>query len=167
VELLPGRARLDGLALMALTAGCGLAPGEVPAVRGGDLRVTAQGMVVLDAPWLGRLVACRSGWEQTLAELAQVAGDGYLFRPGRKVEAAKNLVSSWPARHRPHAGLPPLAARRLRTTWIVDLLRQRIDPALVADAAGMRSAAGLAPYFHWVPPLGPEQAAELLRGSRP
>ncbi|MFJ2111347.1 hypothetical protein ACIOEX_05410 [Streptomyces sp. NPDC087850] len=167
VELLPGRARLDGLALMALTAGCGLAPGEVPAVRGSDLRVTAQGMVVLDVPWLGRLVACRSGWEQTLAELAQVAGNGYLFRPGRKVEAAKNLVSSWPARHRPHPGLPPLAARRLQTTWIVDLLRQRIDPALVADAAGMRSAAGLAPYFHWVPPLGPEQAAALLRGPRP
>jgi len=167
VELLPGRARLDGLALMALTAGCGLTPGEVPAVRGSDLRVIAQGMVVLDAVWLERLVACRAPWEQTLAELAAAAGNGYLFRPGRKVEAAKNLVSSWPARHKPHAGLPSLAARRLRTTWIVDLLRQRIDPALVADAAGMTSAAALGPYFHWVPPLAPRQAAELLRGPRP
>lgn len=163
-ELLPGRARLDGLALMALGAGCGLQPGEVPAVRGSDLRVTARGMVVLDAPWLGRLVTCRAPWEQTLAELAVLAGDDYVFRPSRKVEAAKNLVSSWPARHRPHAGLPALAARRLRTTWIVDLLGQRIDPALVADAAGMRSTAALGPYFHWVPPLAPEQAAELLRG---
>jgi hypothetical protein len=70
VELLPGRARLDGLALMALSAGCGLNPGEVPAVRGGDLRVTEYGMVVLDAPWLDRLIACRVPWEQTLAELA-------------------------------------------------------------------------------------------------
>ncbi|WP_405898268.1 hypothetical protein OG242_12685 [Streptomyces sp. NBC_00727] len=164
-ELLPGRARLDGLAMMALTAGCGLNPGELPTVRGSDLRITDSGMVVIDAPWLGRLVACRAEWEATLAELAQIAGNSYLFRPGRKVEAAKNLVSSWPARHRPHAGLPPLSARRLRTTWIVDLLRQRIDPALVAQAAGMNSAASLGPYFHWVPPLAPEQAAELLRGQ--
>lgn len=93
-----------------------------------------------------------------------MAGHDYLFRPGRKVAAAKNLVNSWPARHRPHAGLPALSARRLRTTWIVNLLRQRIDPVLVAKAAGMRSPAGLAPYFHWVPPLSTEQAAELLRG---
>ncbi|MFI7341836.1 hypothetical protein ACIBUY_28330 [Streptomyces sp. NPDC050085] len=165
-EMLAGRARLDGLTLMALAAGCGLAPGELRAVRGTDLRTTPQGVVVIDAPWLDRLVACRAGWEECLAELAQLAGDAYLFRPGRKVEAAKNLVSSWPARHRPHAGLPRLEARRLRSTWIVELLRQRIDPVLVAEAAGMSSAAALAPYFHWVPPLDPEQAAELLRGPR-
>ncbi|MFF2638259.1 hypothetical protein ACFVUB_00275 [Streptomyces niveus] len=109
-------------------------------------------------------MTCRAPWEQTLAEFAATAGNGYVFRPGRKVEASKNLVSSWPARHRPHAGLPALTARRLRTTWIVDLLGQRIDPALVADAAGMRSAAALGPYFRWVPPLAPEQVAELLRG---
>lgn len=90
-----------------------------------------------------------------------------MFRPGRKVKAAKNLVSSWPARHQPHGGLPALAARRLRTRWIVDLLRQRIDPALIAQAAGMASAAALGPYFHWVPPLAPEQTADLLRGPRP
>lgn len=167
VELLPGRARLDGLALMALTAGCGLAPGELRAVRGSDLRTTPHGVVLIEAPWLERLVACRAEWEQCLAELAELAGDDYLFRPGRKAEAAKNLVSSWPARHRPHAELPRLEDRRLRTTWIVELLRQRIDPVLIAQATGMTSAAGLAPYFHWVPPLAPEQTAQLLRGPHP
>ncbi|WP_411098861.1 hypothetical protein [Streptomyces sp. x-45] len=166
VELLPGRARLDGLALMALAAGCGLAPGELRAVRGRDLRAMPQGVVLVDAPWLDRLVACRAEWEEALAELGELAGEAYLFRPGRKVEAAKNLVSSWSLRHRPHVGLARLEARRLRTTWIVGLLRQRIDPVLIAQAAGMRSAAALGPYFHWVPPLSPEQAAELLRGAR-
>lgn len=167
VELLPGRARLDGLALMALAAGCGLAPGELRAVRGDDLRTTPQGVVLVDPLWLERLVACRAEWEEALAELVDLAGDGYLFRPGRKVKSPKNLVGSWSLRHRPHAGLPHLEARRLRSTWIVGLLRQRIDPALIAQAAGMRSVAALAPYFHWVPALSPEQTAELLRGARP
>ncbi|WP_242539426.1 hypothetical protein [Streptomyces albidoflavus] len=167
VELLPGRARLDGLALMALATGCGLAPDELRAVRGHDLRTTSQGLVLVDAPWLDRLVACRAEWEVDLTNLAELAGNAYLFRPGRKVEAAKNLVSSWSLRHRPHAGLLHLEAHRLRTTWIVGLLRQRVDPVLIAQAAGMRSVAALFPYFHWVPPHSPEQAAEPLRGARP
>ncbi|MFF7685231.1 hypothetical protein ACFZB6_03655 [Streptomyces syringium] len=165
-ELLAGRARLDGLALMAMTAGCGLAPGELSVVRGTDIRTTRCGIALVEPPWLNRLVACGADWEETLSELAAIAGEDYMFRPQRKVTAAKNLVNSWPARHRPHAGLPPLSARRLRSTWIVGLLTMRIDPALVAESAGMASTAALAPYYHWVPPLDHETAAGLLRGRR-
>jgi hypothetical protein len=39
--------------------------------------------------WLDRLVACRAEWDESFAELAQLAGGTYLFRPGRKVDAAK------------------------------------------------------------------------------
>ncbi|KNB50384.1 hypothetical protein AC230_00810 [Streptomyces caatingaensis] len=163
---LPGQARLDGLALMALGAGCGLAPGEVPRVRGSHIRVTTSGVAVLDQEMLGRLVACHTGWETVLAELRETAGAGFLFRPGRKVAAAKNLVSSWPHRHRPHAGLPPLSARRLRSTWIVRLLAEGVSPAVVASAAGMVSPAGLAPYHRWVPPLTDKEVVRLLRGRR-
>lgn len=166
-ELLGGRARLDGQALMALTAGCGLTPRELRTARGTDVRTTKCGMALVEAPWLNRLVACQASWEDTLSELAAIAGHDYLFRPGRKVTAAKNLVSSWPSRHRPPAGLPPLSARRLRSTWIVKLLALGIAPALVAESAGMASTAGLAPYYQWVPPLDQETAARLLRGHRP
>jgi len=61
-EHLPGQARRDGLALMALGAGCGLASGELPPVRG--LHVdTACGVPVLDEAVVGRLVgpAARPG----------------------------------------------------------------------------------------------------------
>ncbi len=163
---LPARARLDGLALMALGAGCGLMPGEVPPMRGSHVRVTSGGVAVLEEKLLGRLVACHSDWEGTLAELAEISGAGFLFRPGRKVAAAKNLVSSWPARHRPHAGLPPLSARRLRSTWIVGRLSEGISPEAVASAAGMASPAGLAGYHHWVPPLPRDEVIRLLRGHR-
>ncbi|MFJ3254765.1 hypothetical protein ACIPK9_18125 [Streptomyces sp. NPDC086771] len=163
---LPDQARLDGLALMALGAGCGLMPGEVPPMRGSHVRVTSGGVAVLEEKLLGRLVACHSDWEGTLAELAETSGTGFLFRPGRKVTAAKNLVSSWPARHRAHAGLPPLSARRLRSTWIVGRLSEGISPEAVASAAGMASPAGLAGYHHWVPPLPRAKVIRLLRGRR-
>ncbi|MFD7552582.1 MULTISPECIES: hypothetical protein [unclassified Streptomyces] len=163
---LPGRARLDGLALMVLGAGCGLAPGEVVRIRGHHVRVTSTGVAVLDRTLLGRLVACHTEWESVLADLAEAAGSGFLYRPSRKVAAAKNLVSSWPVRHRPHAGLPPLSARRLRSTWIVGRLAEGISPVIVASAAGMASPAGLAPYHQWVPPLPEKEVVRLLRGRR-
>jgi integrase len=162
---LPGQARRDGLALMALGAGCGLTPGEVAAVRGRHID-TRCGVPVLDDTLVGRLVACRASWVPVLTELAEASRDGFLFRPGRKVEAAKNLVSSWPVRHRPPNALPTLSARRLRSTWIVTLLAEGINPAVVADAAGMTSPAGLAPYHDWVPSLPREEVIRLLHGHR-
>jgi len=45
---LAGRRRFDALALLALGAGCGLAPGEIAAARGTDFRVTGAGAVVFD-----------------------------------------------------------------------------------------------------------------------
>ncbi|MGW5446816.1 hypothetical protein [Streptomyces asiaticus] len=148
---------------MALGAGCGLTPGELRQVRGHHIG-TASGVPVLDEALLGRLVACRAGWSVVLAELAEAAGESYLFRPGRKVAAAKNLVSSWPARHRPPDGLPLLSARRLRSTWIVGLLAVGISPAVVATAAGLTSPTGLAPYHQWVPPLERKEVIRLLHG---
>jgi hypothetical protein len=103
---LPGQARRDGLALIALGAGCGLTPGEIVKVRGRHIDATC-GVPVLDETLLGRLVACRADWTPVLTELAETAGAGYVFRPGRKVEVAKNLVSSWPSRHRPPDGASP------------------------------------------------------------
>ncbi|MGW7043220.1 DUF4265 domain-containing protein [Streptomyces avermitilis] len=115
---------------------------------------------------IGRLVACHAEWSDLLPVLAASAGAGFLFRPGRQVEAAKNLASSWPARYRPPAPLPRVSVRRLRTTWIVGLLSEGISPSVVAEAAGMASPAGLAPYHRWVPPLPREEILRLLHRHR-
>jgi hypothetical protein len=64
-------------------------------------------------------------------------------------------------------GLPRLSARRFRTTWIVELMRDHIDPVVIADAAGMTSTAALARYQRFVPPMEPGRRAALLRGRRP
>lgn len=160
------RARADALALMALADGMGLAPGEVARLRGTDVRRTRSGACVLDARVLGRLLVARAEWEDDLAHLAEGAGGDFLFRPGHSEPPPDNLIASWAWQHRPEAPLPGLSARRLRASWIVSLMRRRIDHGVIAAAAGLASAASLARYQHLVPPLSDSETARLLRGSR-
>lgn len=162
-ERLPGQARTDALALMALAFGCGLTSGEVAAVRTGHLRRLDSGAIVVTVPGTERLIVCRAAWEDVLAGATGRFGDAFVFRPRRAARHAKNLFSSWTARHTPTGGLPALSVRRLRSSWIVELLSARIDLGVVAAAAGMSTSA-LARYQHFVPALDEPTAVALLRG---
>ncbi|MFK4270446.1 hypothetical protein [Streptomyces milbemycinicus] len=162
---LPRQQHTDALALLGLGAGYGLTPKEVAASRGRDLRRPRSGGPLLHTG-VDRLVplVARAAWDTVLGELADRAGGGYLFRPRRTTEYAKNLISSWSLTHRPPDGLPALSVGRLRATWIVDLMRAHIDHHLIAQAAGLASAASLARWQHLVPPINASTAARLLRG---
>ncbi|NEB35734.1 hypothetical protein [Streptomyces sp. SID14515] len=163
-EALRPRSRSDALALLALVGGLGLAPGEIVRLRGTDIRRARSGSCVLDTKVFGRLLVVRAEWEEVLSELAAQAGDDFLFRPGRADPPPDNLIGSWTWQHRPNDPLPRLNARRLRASWIVSLLRQRIDAGVVAAAAGLASTASLARYQHFVPPPSRAETARLLRG---
>ncbi|MFI1101044.1 hypothetical protein [Streptomyces melanogenes] len=164
---LPPAAGLGGsaLSLLALGAGCGFARREVLAVRGSDVTVLPSEAVAVTAPGTDRVVVCRAMWEEDLAARARAAGDGYLFLPQRQAADPKNGISNWVGRTlKSPAGLPGLKLARLRSTWIVELLRQRVPEDVIAAAAGMASTAGLAPYRAWVPPLTAAATARMLRG---
>ncbi|CAM5323342.1 hypothetical protein GCM10010334_32310 [Streptomyces finlayi] len=165
-EQLRPRPQSNALALLALGDGMGLAPGEVSRLRGSHLRCTRSGTCVLDAAVFGRLVVARAEWEDTLTGLARQAGDDFLFRPGHRDPPPDNLIASWTWQHRPEAPLPGLNARRLRASWIVSLLRRRIDAGVIATAAGLASTAPLARYQHFVPPPNMQETVRLLRGHR-
>lgn len=162
-EHLPDRAQLDGLALLALGAGCGLAPSETLRMRGTDVDVTS-GVPVLDERALGRLVVCHADWAETLTELAKLAGSFYLFQPQRDHEAPATLISSWIDRHSLDESLPRLSACRLQATWLAGLLAQGISPTVIATAAGTASAAALASYRR--PPQLPRADAIRLPHER-
>ncbi|MEU7894147.1 hypothetical protein AB0B45_14940 [Nonomuraea sp. NPDC049152] len=119
--------------------------------------------VVVNASGTERLIVCRAAWEDVLAGAADTDSDTFVFRSRRAARHAKNLFSSWTARHQPTGGLPALSVRRLRASWIVELLTARIDLGVVAAAAGM-SASALARYSHFVPTLDKQTAVALLRG---
>lgn len=160
---LRGQQRSDALALMALGSGLGLMPREIAAARGRHLRRVGPGHPLVHTGVERSPLVAREGWEDVLAELVGLAG-GYLFRPGRTTPYAKNLISGWSLTHQPPADLPALSAGRFRATWIVELMTERIDHALIARAAGLASAASLARYQHFVPPLDDATAIRLLRG---
>lgn len=165
---LPGVSTHGGsaLALLALGAGCGLSRREVLAVRGTHVTVLPSEAVVVAVPGSDRLVVCRAMWEEVLADRARAAGDGYLFLPQRQVADPKNGITNWIERvQRGSSGLPELNLARLRSTWIVELLRQRIPEDVVAAAAGMASTAGLAPYRSSVPKLTRGATVRMLRGA--
>ncbi|MCX5211155.1 hypothetical protein OG689_41945 [Kitasatospora sp. NBC_00240] len=161
---LRGQQRTDALALLALGAGCGLMPREVAATRGLDLRRPGPGHPLVHTGIERSPLVARAQWEEVLAELADLAGGHYLFRPRRTTPYAKNLIGSWSLLHQPSGGLPPVSVGRLRAGWIVELMTDRIDHALIARAAGLASAASLARYQHLVPPLDDATAVRLLRG---
>ncbi|GAB2710485.1 hypothetical protein [Kitasatospora kifunensis] len=161
---LRGQQRTDALALMGLGAGFGLMPREVAATRGLDLRRPGPGHPLIHAGIRRTPVAARTRWEEVLTELAESAGGRYLFRPRRTTAYAKNLIGSWSLLHQPSGGLLPLSVGRLRAGWIVELMCDRIDHDLIAKAAGLASAASLARYQHFVPPLDDTTAIRLLRG---
>jgi integrase len=157
-------AGLSARAFLSLGAGCGLPRRELLAARGTDVHLQRNG-VVLRPPGSSRLLLCRRAWEKDLASLAEQVGDGYLFYPQRLVEDPKNCTTNWADRiTRDVRGLPRLRLARLRSSWIVELLRKRIPDDVVADAAGMRSTSALAPYREFVPPLTADEAARMLRG---
>ncbi|MFJ1797167.1 hypothetical protein [Kitasatospora griseola] len=155
----------SALAVLLLGAGCGLTPAEVVAARGTDILALPSGAVAVAVPNSPRLVICRSLWEEQLAELASIAGDDHLFVPERQVAAAKNLLGNWTRRNESaDPRVPRLDVRRLRSGWIVGLLRDRVPANLVAAAAGLKSVAALAPYYKWVPAPDKDAAVRMLRG---
>jgi len=162
---LPAPRRWDAKALLCLGAGCGLARADFIATTGRDVRIFASGATLITLASSGRVIACRARYEQLLQELAEVRREGYLFRPARQVAAAKNLVSNWTWRNVPPRGAPRLSLQRLRSTWIVALMTDRVDRELIAVAAGLSSSAQLAKYSRWVPPITADAATRLLRGT--
>ncbi|MEU3712718.1 hypothetical protein [Streptomyces catenulae] len=150
---LPGSAARGGsaLTLLALGAGCGFSRREVLAARGNHVTTLPSDTVVVAVPDSDRLVVCRAMWEKVLAERALSVGHSYLFLPQREATTPKNCIANWVERTQEGSPcVPKLKLSRLRSTWIVELLRQHVPDDVIAAAAGMSSTAGLAPYRAWV-----------------
>ena len=85
--------------------------------------------------------------------------------PPRNSDSPVNLIGNVVARLRRAGGLPRLEARRLRATWLVELMRARIPHEVIARAAGLATTEQLARYLRWVPPVTEETALRMLRGT--
>ena len=166
-DSLSDRHRANAWAVIALARGCGMAPGEISRARGTWFHVTETGACVFDDPDdADRFVVCRPDYEAHLAALLHMRGNRLLFRPERTNLEAKNTLSAWAATVRLPPPIGRLEARRLRSTWIVEMLTLRIDREILAKAAGLSGSAQLSKYTAWVPKPTRAEVIGALRSQR-
>jgi hypothetical protein len=153
--------RENANAIVALGRGAGLSAQELSRAVGTDVTVDGDGAVISVGGNRPRVVPVLDEWAETVASRAEVVGPRPLLLPDRrdiKKYHLSNFLERWPKDG------PKADTRRLRSTWIVDLLRRGTHVLALADAAGV-NANYLARYFRFVERLDPEEARRQLHGG--
>jgi hypothetical protein len=159
--------RRDLSVMVAGGLGAGLTTADWRLVRGTDVAVNDDGVVVHVPDGKVRAVPVLARWEDTIAAAAVRAGDGFLLRPAAG-RSDRNLLSRLIT-----VGVsgdqPKLNAQRLRATWIVWHLCSRTPLDVLATAAGIdRGDSGaIARYLRFVPDMDAGEARALLRAAHP
>ncbi|MDA8038340.1 MAG: hypothetical protein M0Z69_04130 [Actinomycetota bacterium] len=157
VELAALRAMADGatsdwrrrsaLVMLASGAGAGLHPGELVALVGSDVIRDARRVTVAVMGARPRLVPVVGRYSQDLAEAAEAAGEGALFRPGSASRRDKNFVNDFARKLRSDPADPRWSARRLRATFICGHLQAGTALDEVMSIAGVVEVESLARYM--------------------
>ena len=102
--------------------GAGLRPGELVALRGGDVTRHGRQVTVHVSGAAARVVPVTAGMTRRAWELARRAGSGHVFRPGPADRGYQNFVTNFalglaadPAAHRDVAARPGLPSSAV--TW--------------------------------------------------
>lgn len=123
--------------------------------------------VGLDSPEVK--ILCRRPWEGVLSAAADhldtTGGAQYLFRPN-SYSRGTNTVTNFLARAQPSPNVPSLVMGRLRSTWLVELLEERLPITVIVAAAGVDTLHGLSRILPFLSAVPAEEAARLLRGSQ-
>jgi integrase len=158
----PGR-RMRASALICLGAGAGLTATDLRAVRGTDVTARSGGVIVAVRGARPRAVPALAGYHARLLEAAAFAG-GRLIIGGRN-PARRNVTSLLTSRLAGGAGLPPLDAARLRSTWLRDCAGLLGLPAFMR-AAGITCSQRLGDIIAGLEPGSEAEAVALLGGAR-
>ncbi|WP_308122127.1 hypothetical protein [Streptomyces sp. TRM70350] len=158
--------------LMELGLGVGLDSPEVIPLRVHDVRRTSSGsgsVVVATRGPRKREILCRRPWEGVLATAADridTTGTArYMFRPNCGSRGT-NTVTNFLARTQPSPNVPRLVMGRLRSTWLVELLEERLPITVIVAAAGVDTLHSLSRILPYLNPVPADEAARLLRGGQ-
>jgi integrase len=87
--------RSSALAMIVFGIGAGLRPGELVALRGGDVRRRDRQVTVHLSGPAARVVPVTPRYAGRAPELARGAGSDFVFRPGRADRGYKNFVTNF------------------------------------------------------------------------
>jgi len=142
--------RRSALAMVVFGIGAGLRPGELAALRGGDVARRGRRVIARVTGSRQRLVPVASRYAGRAAELARCAGDGFVFRPGRADRGYKNFVTNFALSLAADPAAPRLTLSRCRSSFICGHLAAGTAVDELLAVTGICRAESLARYARHV-----------------
>ena len=132
------------LALVVFGIGAGLRPGELVALRGGDVTRHGRQVVVHVSGPAARVVPVTADYAGRAWELAGRAGSDFVFRPGPAERGYKNFVTNFALGLAADPAAPRLSLRRARSSFICGQLAAGTPVGVLLDVTGIAEAGSLA-----------------------
>ena len=155
--------RASALALVVFGIGAGLRPGELVALRGGDVtRHGRQVMVHVSGP-AARVVPVTADYAGRAWELARRAGSGHVFRPGTADRGYKNFVANFALGLAADPAAPRMSLRRARSAFICRHLAAGTPVPVLLAVTGIAGAGSLARYARHVAGISSSKGALRAR----
>jgi len=142
--------RASALAMVVFGIGAGLRPGELVALRGGDVFRHGRQVVVRVSGPSARVVPVTSRYAGRAWELARGAGTGFVFRPGTAERGYKNFVTNFARGLSADPAAPGLSLRRARSSFICGHLAAGTPVGVLLAVTGIAEAGSLARYARHV-----------------
>ncbi|QYF74870.1 hypothetical protein [Cryobacterium sp. PAMC25264] len=154
--------------LISLGAGAGLTTAEIASLRRESVSVSPDRVVTITVTNDGRArsITLRARYEKSLAKtILDLPSAAFVFLPNR-TSTETNVVSAFVSRTSRPTGTPTVRVRRLRNTWLVQQMTDRVDVFTLMEAAGLQSLESISRLASYVPRPSDEARASQLRGKK-
>src|SRR5271169_3311903 len=155
--------RAPALALVVFGIGAGLRPGELVALRGGDVTRHGRQVTVHVSGPAARVVPVTADYAGRAWELARRAGSGHVFRPGPADRGYKNFVTDFALGLAADPAAPRMSLRRARSAFICGHLAAGIPVPVLLAITGIAEAGSLARYARHVSDISSSKGALRAR----
>ena len=140
--------------LIALGAGAGLSAVEIANLRRESVTVhddgTVEIQVVVKGEWKRRVIVTAEFEDIITAAVDRLAGNSMVFLWQRN-RTLNDVVSAFVAKCSKPKGAPAVQVRRLRNTWFVTHMTNRVDVLTLMEAAGLQSLETISRLAKFVP----------------
>lgn len=160
--------RSNAATLVALGAGAGLSSIEIAHLKRDAVTVRTDGSLELTVFVNGdlkRRVVVSAEFEEIIAtQVGDLPDDTFVFLPQRS-RTENDVVSAFVAKTLHPRGTPTVTVRRLRNTWLVTQMVNRVDVLTLMEAAGLQSLESISRLAQFVPRPTADQRDAQLRGT--
>jgi hypothetical protein len=160
--------RSNAAVLVALGMGAGLTSIEIAQLTGNAVTVHDDGMVEINVIVKGefkRRIVVINTFESILTEhLTTVKPDAFVFLPQR-TRTENDVVSAFVARTSRPKGTPHVSVQKMRNSWFVTHMTNRVDVLTLMEAAGLQSLETISKLAIFVPRPHTTDRDAQLRGA--